>query len=190
METVALLTERSLSLRNRFKVYRPMPFRPIIPCLALCLSLALNGCGRNEAPVPVAPTVLVQGMSAGDAGQTAYTGEIRARFETDLSFRVGGKIAARLVDSGATVKAGQALARLDLADLRLSRQAAAAQVAAAESEYTTAESERERYAGLLAQRFVSQAAFDAKETPYQRPRAPRTGARAARSAATRPPTGH
>ena len=155
-----------------------MPSRPFVPCVALCLSLALGACGRNDAPAPAMPPGLVQAASAGDAGQTVYTGEIRARHEADLSFRVAGKIAARLVDSGAVVKAGQALARLDPADLQLSRQAAAAQVAAAESEYTTAASERERYAGLLEKRFVSQAAFDAKENAYRSAKARLEQARA------------
>jgi len=155
-----------------------MPSRPFIPCAVACLALALNACGRSEAPAPAAPTVLVQPASAGDAGKTVYTGEVRARHEVDLAFRVGGKIVARLVDSGAVVKAGQPLARLDPADLQLSRQAAAAQVAAAESEYTTAASERERYAGLLEKRFVSQAAFDAKENAYRSTRARLEQARA------------
>lgn len=142
--------------------------RPIVPFVAAtCLALALSACGNTEAPPPVVPKVLVQPAGAGDAGVTVYTGEIRARHEVDLAFRVGGKIAARLVDSGMTVEAGQPLARLDPADLQLSRQAAQAQVAAAESEFTTASAERTRYADLLAKRFVSQAAFDAKENAFR-----------------------
>ena len=155
-----------------------MPYRPFIPCAAVCFALALSACGRGDVPAPAVPTVLVQAASAGDAGRSIYTGEIRARYEVDLSFRVGGKIAARLVDSGATVKAGQPLAKLDPADLQLSRQAAAAQEAAAESEYTTAANERERYAGLLEKRFVSQAAFDAKENAYRSAKARLDQARA------------
>jgi len=134
---------------------------------ASCLALALSACSNGEAPAPLAPKVLVQPAGASSPGVTVYTGEIRARHEVDLSFRVGGKIAARLVDSGMTVKAGQTLARLDPADLQLSRQAADAQVAAAESEFTTASAERSRYADLLAKRFVSQAAFDAKENAFR-----------------------
>ena len=141
---------------------------PILPIVtATCLVLALSACSNSETPPPVAPKVLVKAAGTSDAGITVYTGEIRARHEVDLSFRVGGKIAARLVDSGMTVNAGQTLARLDPADLQLSRQAALAQVAAAESEFTTARSEHTRYADLLAKRFVSQAAFDAKENTFR-----------------------
>ena len=142
--------------------------RPLVSFVAAtCLALALSACGNGEAPPPVAPKVLVQPAGASNPGVTVYTGEIRARHEVDLSFRVGGKIAARLVDSGMPVKAGQTLARLDPADLLLSRQAAEAQVAAAESEFTTASAERSRYADLLGKRFVSQAAFDAKENAFR-----------------------
>jgi RND family efflux transporter MFP subunit len=102
-------------------------------------------------------------VTSAAASSGIYTGEIRARHEVDLSFRVGGKIAARLVDAGAEIKAGQPLARLDPADLELAASAARAQLAAAESEFATAKAERERYAGLLAKKFVSQAAFDAKD---------------------------
>jgi RND family efflux transporter MFP subunit len=99
-------------------------------------------------------------------GSSFYTGEIRARHEVELAFRVGGKIAARLVDTGAEIKAGQALARLDPNDLQLSAAAARAQLAAAESDLSTTRAERDRYAGLLARKFVSQGAFDAKENAF------------------------
>ena len=145
---------------------------------AICLSLALSACGKHEAPPPATPKVLAQAVATSDAGITVYTGEIRARHEVDLAFRVGGKIAARLVDSGMSVKAGQTLARLDPADLQLSRQAAAAQEAAAESEFATASAERERYAELLKRRFVSQAAFDTKENTFRSARARLEQARA------------
>jgi multidrug efflux system membrane fusion protein len=103
-----------------------------------------------------------------NAPQTAgiYTGEIRARHEVDLAFRVGGKITARLVDAGAEIKAGQPLARLDPADLELASASARAQLAAAESEHATARAERERYAGLVAKKFVSQAAFETRDNAF------------------------
>lgn len=156
-----------------------MPFRKLVPSAAtLCVAMVLGGCNGTEAPPPAVTRVLVQPASTRDAGVAIYTGEIRARHEADLSFRVGGKITSRLVDAGMAVKAGQALARLDPADLQLSRQAALAQVTAAESEFTTASSERARYADLLARRFVSQAAFDAKENAYRSARARLEQARA------------
>jgi RND family efflux transporter MFP subunit len=91
------------------------------------------------------------------------TGEVRARHEVDLAFRVGGKIQARLVDIGSEIRAEQELARLDPQDLQLNTQAAQAQLTAAESEVNTAQAERNRYADLLERRFVSQAAFDQRQ---------------------------
>lgn len=107
--------------------------------------------------------MLVHQVVAQAAGSSSYAGEVRARHEFDLAFRVGGKIAARLVDAGAEVKAGQPLARLDPNDLALSAAAAKAQLAAAESDAATAQAEQKRYADLLTRKFISQSAFEAKD---------------------------
>jgi len=139
------------------------------PLMAVVTYLA--GCSAGDAPPPATQTVLVQAAASAPQTVGVYTGEIRARHEIDLAFRVGGKIAARLVDAGAEIKAGQALARLDPADLELAAAAARAQLAAAESDFTTARTERERYASLLAKKFVSQAAFDAKDNALNSTRA-------------------
>jgi hypothetical protein len=74
--------------------------------LLLGTSALLGACRNGEAPPPPTPAVLVQPAAALAAEGSIYTGEIRARHEVDLSFRVGGKIAARLVDAGAEIKAG------------------------------------------------------------------------------------
>lgn len=135
------------------------PFRPLL--IIGCITL-LAACGA-EAPTPrAAPEVLVEAVTSGTPRHNIYTGEIRARHEIDLAFRVGGKLAARLVDAGAEIKAGQPLARLDPADLQLATNASAAQLAAAESDFSTANADRQRFADLLGKKFVSQAAFDAK----------------------------
>jgi RND family efflux transporter MFP subunit len=134
-----------------------------IPLIAATL---LSGCGSGEAPAPAPRSVLVQPATGATPNNGVFTGEIRARYEVDLAFRVGGKIAARLVDTGAEIKPGQPLARLDPADLELAAAAARAQLAAAESDHATARAERERYAGLLAKKFVSQTAFESKDNAY------------------------
>ncbi|WP_301275958.1 efflux RND transporter periplasmic adaptor subunit [Dechloromonas sp.] len=144
-----------------------MPFRRPLTFVALAaLGVALAGCRGSEAPPPAERVVLVQPAAPAPVSHAVFNGEVRARHEIDLAFRVGGKIAARLVDAGASINAGQALARLDPADLQLAANAAQAQLSAAESDYATARSERERQAGLLARKFVSQAAFEAKDNAY------------------------
>ncbi|MDP3031706.1 MAG: efflux RND transporter periplasmic adaptor subunit [Rhodocyclaceae bacterium] len=94
------------------------------------------------------------------ASENRYSGEVRARYESQLAFRVGGKIVARLVDAGARVKAGQPLARLDPADLQLT-------AVQAEANRSLAAAELQRTQELKAKNFVSQAALDAKVSTAQ-----------------------
>ncbi|HEX5664748.1 MAG TPA: biotin/lipoyl-binding protein, partial [Xanthomonadaceae bacterium] len=88
----------------------------------------LAGCGNDDAADPAPRPVLVARPQAGtDAATIAYAGEVRAREESALSFRVGGNLVRRLVDVGDVVRRGQILAELDPDDLRLQAQAAQAQ---------------------------------------------------------------
>ena len=88
------------------------------------------------------------------------TGEIRPRSSADLSFRVSGRVLARLVDVGAHVNAGDVLARLDPTEQQADLDAATAAVAAAESQLQVARTNFDRQNTLLAQRFTTQVAFD------------------------------
>jgi len=126
--------------------------------LALPPLILLAACSKEalppEPPRPVITRVL--GEKA-DRAAPSYAGEVRSRYETPLGFRIPGKIAARLVDAGALVEAGQVLARLDPADTALS-------AAAAQAQLSLAEADARRYRELRDKNFVSQAALDAKET--------------------------
>lgn len=97
---------------------------------------------------------------------TPYAGEVRARFETVLSFRVSGKIIARLVEIGDRVHNGQILARLDSNDYRLTMQALKAQLKAAVAERNFSRDELARYHELLDQQVISRPDFDKHETAY------------------------
>ncbi len=127
--------------------------------LILALPVLLVACNKEAAaPAKVerpALTVVV-GAQAADSGNI-YSGEVHARYETVLGFRIGGKIVERLVDAGALVGKGQVLARLDAADTGLQESEAAAR-------YRQVEEDLKRYRELRAQGFVSQSALDAKET--------------------------
>jgi len=149
------------------------PARNVARALALALALAaLAGCGKPEsAPEPVRPVQLAQ-VTLGAMAETAgFAGEVKPRHETDLAFRIGGKIVARNADVGARVKKGQVLARLDPADVALQAEAAKAAAAAAEAEYTYAKAEFERYQSLFAQKFVSGSALDQKRNAFNASRA-------------------
>lgn len=153
-----------------------------IPALFRLLLLGalavIAGCKQDTPPASTPPVVLIAPVAAEGSDNASFNGEIRARHEADLAFRVGGKLMQRLVDAGAEIRPGQALARLDPADLQLAANAATAQLAAAESDFATAQAERERYAGLLARKFVSQAAFDARDNARNAARARLDQARA------------
>ena len=136
------------------------------PRLLLVLPLLLlAACGKDlPKPEPLRP-VLTQVLGATAGGEVvSYSGEVRSRHETQLGFRIPGKISARLVDAGALVKPGDVLARLDPADSALS-------AAAAEAQLALADAEAKRYRQLRVQNFVSQAALDGKETTLQATRA-------------------
>jgi multidrug efflux system membrane fusion protein len=136
------------------------PMRSRLPPLIL---LALIVACERQAPPPPPDvrTVRAEQIAAGTRATPArYAGEIRARHETALAFRVGGRVNARLVDVGAAVQAGQAIATLDPQDYALAVQAGAAQLAAAEAEAKLARQDLQRFTELRAQNFISQAEFD------------------------------
>ena len=125
--------------------------------------LLISACGKKEADVaPIRPALVVKVAGSAAADVDILTGEIRARVESDHAFRVGGKIMKRLVDAGAVVKRGQPLAQLDPQDVKLSADAARAQVNALQTEADFAEAEQKRFRDLKAQGFVSQSALDQK----------------------------
>lgn len=138
--------------------------RSILPLAFLVL--VFSACSKEAPPASVRERpVLTQvvGTAAGENGY-GYSGEIRARHEVAMGFRVGGKLTQRLVDAGALVKAGQVLARLDGADAGL-------QVGAADAQYQLALTEVKRYRVLLSKNFVSQSALDSKEAALKALRA-------------------
>nr|WP_241772614.1 efflux RND transporter periplasmic adaptor subunit [Stenotrophomonas pictorum] len=144
----------------------------------ILLLAVLGACGKSE-PAPVAPVpvlVVHPGDSVG-AGISAFPGEVRAREETALSFRVGGKLLRRHVDAGDQVKRGQLLAELDVADYALQARAAQAQYAAAEADLVRARDEQKRYETLAAQQLVSRSALDAQTAAFKAAQAQANAAR-------------
>ncbi|WP_455286603.1 efflux RND transporter periplasmic adaptor subunit [Cupriavidus necator] len=102
---------------------------------------------------------VVAGRTAGSVGAT-YSGEIRARYESQLGFRTAGKIVARMVEVGSHVKRGQPLFQLDTTQETLQVAAAGAEADAARSRVAQARVDVKRTEQLLAQNFASQAELD------------------------------
>jgi RND family efflux transporter MFP subunit len=136
------------------------------PLLALAALLVLAGCEANTAPAPKADRpVQVQRATFEDADtKREFVGVVRARYETDLGFRVAGKIVTRIVNVGDRVRAGDVVARLDSEDLKLQVESAEAELAAAKSNLTQAASDFERYSTLKARGYASVADFDRKRS--------------------------
>lgn len=141
----------------------------------LPLLLLLAACGRGAAEVvPEPPLVTLAPVEAAGGDIDRYTGVVAPRIETALSFRVGGKLTARLVEVGQPVRVGQVLARLDGTDLALGAASAAAQsaasrgqaaaagrqVAAAEAEAWRSRQDEQRLRALLPQGFVSKQRYE------------------------------
>lgn len=133
---------------------------------AMLLALLLAACSNGPDAGPPRPVMVAQPVSAG-AQALAFAGEVRAREQPVLAFRVGGRILARHVEVGDRVARGQPLAELDPDDLRLQRQAAQAQLRAAESDLDLARAERDRYRALREGRLISHSEYDTRQTAFE-----------------------
>lgn len=131
---------------------------------AAVLLAVLAGCSRQEAPPePVRAVKLITVGASPLQTQLEYAGEVRARVESRLGFRVAGKIVQRQAELGQRVQAGQVLAQLDPRDYQLAADASRAQVVAATTQRNLASADFKRYAQLKAQNFISGAELERRE---------------------------
>ena len=131
-------------------------------------ALVLAACSP-PAPLdePVRAVKVMTVVSASTAASDEYAGEVRARLESRLGFRVGGKIIKRQAELGQRVKAGQVLAQLDPQDYKLAADAARAQVAVAATNRDLAAADFKRYKTLMDQNFISSAELERRETAFK-----------------------
>ncbi len=127
-------------------------------------AMLVSACSRPAPPEePVRSVkVITVGLGAFESGQE-YAGEVRARVESRLGFRVAGKITKRTVEVGQRVKAGQLLAQLDPRDYQLAADAGRAQVVAATTQRDLAAADLTRYRTLKDQNFISGAELERRE---------------------------
>ena len=128
--------------------------------LLFTLLAALLGCQPESKPVEIRPvrTIVVDPRPLSDDRRAV--GEVKPRYESDLSFRVAGKLVSRLVDVGATVRQGEALGTLDTQDYQNRLRSAAADVAASEAALVEAKGSEARLAKLLKDGWTPQANYD------------------------------
>jgi len=117
--------------------------------LAAPIAVIVCGCTPNEPPAEVLRVVRTVELRYDKARETDhYFGSVRARYEVDQAFRVGGKVVSRKVDVGQKVRQGNVIAVLDPTDYKLAVEAAQQQLAAAEAQARQAESDRQRLNAL------------------------------------------
>ena len=133
---------------------------------AIALFALLTACTGSPPADPPRPALVVQAGGVGVSGEI-YSGEVRAREEPQLAFRVAGKVVRRLVDAGARVKAGQVLAELDSTDLRLQSEAFRAQQARAQADLALAKAELDLYKSLLDKQLVSKSLYDSRLASFR-----------------------
>ncbi len=149
--------------------------------LLTLVCVAISGCGGGQEPSAGggdAPFVKTAAVASADAGVLGLTGTVRARYETPVAFQVDGRISARRVDAGQTVRAGQTLFELDARDLEQASQAARADVVAAEAALATARADLGRARQLKDRNFVSAQALDRSELAEREARTRLDAARA------------
>ena len=144
--------------------------------LALCLLAACSRPAPPEEPVR-SVKLLTVGVGAMQSS-LEYAGEVRARVESRLGFRVAGKIVQRQAELGQRVKAGQVLAQLDPKDYQLAADAARAQVASATTQRDLAAADLKRYQALKDQNFISGAELERREATLKAAQATLDQARA------------
>jgi RND family efflux transporter MFP subunit len=131
-----------------------------LSAISLALFVALCGCKAEKTALDVRSTrtIIVDRRPIHDDRQAI--GEVKPRYESDLSFRVAGKVLGRPVDVGATVKNGDTLATLDKQDFQNRLRSAEAEVASAEAVLVEARGNEARKAKLLKDGWTPQAVYD------------------------------
>ncbi len=138
---------------------RNIPFLAVVGLLPIALA-ACSDATSSLDPRTQAPLVRVAPVASGAQAEPSFSGVVAARVQSDLGFRVPGKILERLVDAGQTVKRGQALMRIDPTDLRLATHARDEAVAAATARARQTAEDESRYRDLVSAGAVSASAYD------------------------------
>ena len=140
---------------------------PLCLLTPLALLLILSGCNSQADTTAQAPQprpVLAAKVEAASTQQNAYTGVVAARTESDLGFRVSGKVIERKVDPGQHVSRGDTLLVLDIGDFELALRSAKNRVNAAQAQLRQRRDDENRYQRLASTGAVSRQIFDQSAT--------------------------
>ena len=140
--------------------HRAIPFIALTAVLPFVLAACSDATSSSTDARLQPPLVRVATVDSSVQSERSFSGIVAAQVQSDLGFRVPGKVVGRLVDAGQSVKRGQALMRIDPADLRLATRAQEEAVAAAKARARQAADDELRYRRLVSANFVSAAAYD------------------------------
>ena len=132
----------------------------VIGFLPFVLAACSDATSSISDPRTQPPLVRIATVEASPQSERSFTGIVAARVQSDLGFRLPGKVLERLVDAGQTVKRGQTLMRIDPADLKLAMHAQEEAVAAAKARARQTADDEARYRHLVAGGAVSASAYD------------------------------
>src|SRR6201990_2164187 len=126
------------------------------------LAIALTGCNEKvaEKAAPGRPVLVATVRYEAESPERRFVGTIKPRIETDMGFRVPGKVAKRLVEVGQTVDVGQPLATLDEIDLKLQAEQAESELRAATGVLAQAAAAEQRARDLRAKGWATDAQLD------------------------------
>ena len=124
------------------------------------VTLRVHGASAVSDPRQNAPLVRLTNTTWASASERGFTGTIGARVQSNLGFRVPGKIIQRLISAGQQVKAGQPLMRIDENDLQLALAAKRSAAAAARASAVQANADERRYASLVSEGAISRQRYD------------------------------
>ena len=156
-----------------FETAHATPGARVAGLSAFALLVLLTACKPVEEPEPeLIRPVRVVTIETREGGETAtLTGQVEAREEVNLSFRVGGRMIERSVNVGDRVRAGQVVARLESETPRNALRSARAELTAARARLVEAQNNFERHRSLLDRGFITRAMFDQAEQAYRTARA-------------------
>src|SRR6202046_5077479 len=141
--------------------------------LLALLAVSLAGCNDSvaEKASPGRPVLVATVHYEAESPERSFVGTIRPRIETDMGFRVPGKVAKRLVEVGQTVDVGQPLATLDEIDLKLQAEQAEAELRAATGVLAQAAAAEQRAKDLRAKGWATDAQLDSAKAAADEARA-------------------
>src|SRR5437763_679668 len=150
----------------------------LIGLLPFALAACNAATSSSSDPRTQPPLVRIETVEISVRSERSFTGIVAARVQSDLGFRVPGKVVERLVDAGQTVKRGQPLMRIDPTDLRLTMRAHEEAVAAAKARARQTADDEARHRDLVSPGAVSASEYDKAKAAAEAARAELSAAEA------------